>query len=113
VSQWAVDGVGFLLGAIALGVGGLALARTLASRSSASLVKRLDEVEARSSLWKTTAEELIERGEDVFSRVERKRASAAASASRAEAAREGAVPEEPPQPRSRAHARLLRRSGQL
>jgi hypothetical protein len=93
-------------------VSALALARTFASRSSAGTLKRLEAVEARAALWQATGAELVERAEDVFQRIERKRASAAASASRAEAAR---APEDeaPPAPRSRAEVRALRRGGAL
>jgi len=98
------------LSGLAVALSGFALARSFGARSPGTVKSRLDALEASATLWKSTAAELIERSEDVFGRIERKRASAAAAAARAE--RGAHALESPPEPipLNRAEARALRRS---
>lgn len=100
--------VGLSLSVLALALSVFALVRSFGVRSPAAVRNRLDALEANAALWKTTATELIERSEDVFGRIERKRASAAAAASRAERLTQ---PEDQlPLPMNRAEVRALRRA---
>lgn len=98
----------FVASALSLALSVFALARSYGARSPATVRTRLDALEARAELWRATATELIERGEDVFSRVERKRASAAAAAARATAREDPSPPLTVPT--NRAELRALRRA---
>ena len=101
--------------AVALVVSAIALARSLQTSVPRAVADRLSNVEAEATRWRTAAQAVLEEADDLFQRIERKRASAAAAASKASRAL-GAAPDDegsPPAPASqtRAQLRLARRRG--
>ena len=74
-----------------------------AKADSLTALAKVEEIEAQVKVWRTELEGLIEEAENQFGRVERKRASAAAAASRLEARAggNGASTGEPPPGASR------------
>lgn len=103
--------------AVALVVSAIALLRSLRTSVPRVVADRLSGVEAEAIRWKTAAQAVIEEADDLFQRIERKRASAAAAASKANRSL-GAAPDADEGPpvtpaATRAQARLARRLGRV
>jgi len=96
---------------LATGLSAVALLRSLQTAIPRQLATRLDELESQASRWRLAAEALIEEAESLFTRIERKRASASGAETRATRKLEALQEESTPQvPITRAQIRLARRA---